>query len=102
LLPTEEYSNQTVIILAHCPQLYNDLHALMPQNAQGAVLSGHTHGGQITLFGWPLELPPGSGDYVAGIYHQDRFPLIVSRGAGTSVVNFRFFARPDIRRITII
>jgi uncharacterized protein len=31
-----------------------------------AMLSGHTHGGQVTLFGWAPLLPPGSAGYVRG------------------------------------
>lgn len=60
-------------------------------------LSGHTHGGQVTLFGWPLGLlPPGSGQFVAGWYETEVCPLYVSRGLGTSLMPFRFFARPEV------
>ncbi|HEX2779932.1 MAG TPA: metallophosphoesterase, partial [Gemmatimonadaceae bacterium] len=48
------------------------------------VLSGHTHGGQITLGGWAPITPVGSGRYVAGWYTDAPIPLYVSRGLGTT------------------
>ncbi len=97
----DNYDDQIIIVLAHCPQLYDSVREQIPVTARGVVLSGHTHGGQITFFGLPFRLPPGSGNYVAGLYHKDKLPLIVSKGIGTSVTNLRFFARPDISRIII-
>jgi predicted MPP superfamily phosphohydrolase len=97
----EDRQDRGIIILAHCPQLYDTIYRQIPTHARGLILSGHTHGGQITLFGLPLRLPPGSGGYVAGIYHQEAVPLIVSRGIGTSAIPFRFFAKPDIIHIRV-
>lgn len=59
-------------------------------------LSGHTHAGQVTLFGWPLWTPPGSGDFVSGWYQTPLCSMYVSRGLGTSILPVRFFARPEI------
>lgn len=59
-------------------------------------MSGHTHAGQLTLFGWSLWTPPGSGSYVAGWYDTPFCPLYVSKGIGTSLVPARLFARPEI------
>lgn len=41
-------------------------------------LSGHTRGGQITLFGHPVAYPPGSGAYTSGWY-QTKYGLCVTR-----------------------
>ncbi len=60
------------------------------------TLSGHTHGGQISLFGIPLWTPPGSGPFVSGWYVTGYRDLYVSRGVGTSVAPFRFGSRPEI------
>jgi predicted MPP superfamily phosphohydrolase len=71
--------------------------AALPDKAFDLCLSGHTHGGQITLFGWAFgPLPPGSGPFVAGQYETAACPLYVSRGLGTSVLPLRLFARPEI------
>lgn len=59
-------------------------------------LAGHTHGGQITLFGLPLLLPPGTGNYVAGRYQTPAGNLYVSKGLGGSHLDFRLFAEPDV------
>jgi predicted MPP superfamily phosphohydrolase len=59
-------------------------------------LSGHTHAGQVTLLGWPLWTPVGSGSFVSGWYNTPICQLYISRGIGSSVIPARFFARPEI------
>ncbi len=59
-------------------------------------LSGHTHGGQVTFFGSPLMLPPGSGPFSSGLYSTQYGVLYVSRGIGTSELPLRVGARPEI------
>ena len=91
------------LVLQHTPawrdtlnQLFDDGKARRPL----AMLSGHTHGGQVDLFGWRPFLPPGSGPYVAGWYREaptkNAVPLYVSRGIGVSVLPLRFGVRPEI------
>jgi uncharacterized protein len=66
------------------------------------VLAGHTHGGQVRLppFGH-LVVPPGTGRYVQGWFHDAPAPLHVSRGIGTSGLNVRFFCRPELPIVTL-
>ena len=59
-------------------------------------LSGHTHGGQVTLFGRPFWTPRGSGRFVAGWYETPSCRLYVSRGVGMSILPIRFGARPEV------
>ena len=59
-------------------------------------IAGHTHGGQVTLFGLPLWLPPGSGSFVHGLHAHAMCPVYVSRGLGTSLLPLRLWARPEI------
>jgi predicted MPP superfamily phosphohydrolase len=59
-------------------------------------LSGHTHGGQIAVFGHPVANPPGSGSYTRGWYETKYGPLYVSRGIGMSEVPIRLGARPEV------
>ena len=63
-------------------------------------LSGHTHGGQIALFGWAPWTPPGSGSFVAGEYTTRLGRLYVTRGMGTSLIPLRIGARAEIVMIT--
>lgn len=94
-------SADTHIVLSHCPA-HRDLIA----QQQGAlpidlVLSGHTHGGQITFLGLAPFKPQGSGDYLKGWYENAGPPLYVSKGIGTSVLPIRFGARAEMVEMDI-
>jgi len=94
-------SNQHNIVLAHCPVLFDTLtEQYKNSNIPILMLSGHTHGGQITLFGLPVALPEGSGKYCAGVYNEGNCTLYVSRGIGNSMVDMRLFADPAIEIIS--
>lgn len=87
------------ILVQHSPGFFDALWKRTPQPGTrfDLCLSGHTHGGQVTLFGWPIgPLPPGSGRFTAGWYDVGQCPLYVSRGVGISVLPVRFFARPEV------
>jgi predicted MPP superfamily phosphohydrolase len=60
------------------------------------MLAGHTHGGQIAPFGWPLFRPRGSGRYVSGWYRDGVPALYVSRGIGTSTIPARHRVPPEV------
>jgi len=81
------------IVLNHCPE-YAD-YILSKNNCKvDLILSGHTHGGQLNLFGFKPFLPRGSGNYVRGWYHNNK--MYVSKGIGTSVFPARFGSRAEI------
>jgi predicted MPP superfamily phosphohydrolase len=100
------------LVLAHCPAhrdvvgAEGDASRLLAGDAEDAarrglfhplaMLSGHTHGGQVRLGAWAPLRPRGSGRYVSGWYEGDPMPLFVSRGLGTSVVPARLFSPPEI------
>ena len=62
------------------------------------MLSGHTHGGQVTFFGlWAPLVPSRYGQkYRTGIVETGLTKVIISNGIGTITPPGRFFARPDI------
>ncbi|HET7459745.1 MAG TPA: metallophosphoesterase [Longimicrobium sp.] len=67
-----------------------------------AMLSGHTHGGQVALFGWAPLLPPGSAGYVRGWFRGGgKVPLYVSRGIGESVLPVRLGSLPELAIHTV-
>lgn len=69
----------------------------MAWQGPGLVLAGHSHSGQVTLFGLPLIRPPGAKTRWKGTYPLgDQLDLIVSAGLGTVHIHARFFARPDL------
>lgn len=85
-----------VIMLQHDPSAWRR-HILTETNAQ-LTLSGHTHGGQFSLFG----LRPTSLTYTedAGLYREGDRYINVSTGIG-GVLPFRFHMNPEIVEITL-
>ncbi|MEM6635526.1 MAG: metallophosphoesterase [Pseudomonadota bacterium] len=86
-----------LLLLAHEP----DIFAEVPDGVD-LVLSGHTHGGQITFFGFAPVVPSRFGRrFVHGKYvHGDR-QLVVSGGLGCSGVPIRFGVPPEITMVAI-
>ena len=84
------------IVLNHCPQYSDHISALSKSINIDFILSGHTHGGQINLFGFAPFLPRGSGKYIKGWYNKNDPKLYVSKGIGTSILPARFGARAEI------
>jgi hypothetical protein len=84
------------LLIQHSPGWFRMPEATAINRRFDLCLAGHTHGGQIALFGLPVWTPRGSGDFVAGRYDLAMCPLYVSRGIGTSIVPVRFGARPEI------
>lgn len=90
-----EIDDGEVVLLSHCPAFRDALSGVDTSRVR-AMISGHTHGGQISLAGWAPIRPPGSGRYTAGWYRGDGVPLYVSRGLGTSVLPVRFGSPPEL------
>jgi predicted MPP superfamily phosphohydrolase len=87
------------LVLSHDP----DLFPLLPPRPQ-LVLSGHTHGGQVSLPGIrSLWTPSRFGDRYTGDRVESLGPkrLVVSRGVGTSRLPVRFRARPEVAVLTV-
>jgi len=66
-----------------------------------AIISGHTHGGQVRLPMYTPYTPPGSGRFVAGWYRDTLAPLYVSRGIGTVEIPVRLFCPPELPIFTL-
>lgn len=80
------------IMMAHEP----DAFARMPERIS-LTLSGHTHGGQVRLFGWSPIVPSRYGNrYAYGHIRENGRDLIVSAGIGTSQLPIRFGMPPEI------
>jgi predicted MPP superfamily phosphohydrolase len=91
LIPSE-----TNIVLTHCPE-HRDIIEIEKGNLKiDLVLSGHTHGGQINIFGYAPFKPQGSGNYLSGWYKKSEPILYVSKGIGTSILPIRFGARAEV------
>lgn len=75
----------------------------MPAEGPGLVLCGHSHQGQVTLFGLPLIRPAGAKTYWRGSCRlNDHLSMMISAGLGTVHIHARFFARPDLLLIRFV
>lgn len=85
-----------VVMLEHDPSAWH--RKILPHSHTQLTLSGHTHGGQIALFGW---YPASIGfRECCGMYYQGERAMHVTKGLG-AVVPFRFGASPEIVVITL-
>ncbi len=86
-----------VILAAHEP----DIFAKVPDRVS-LTLSGHTHGGQIRLFGWSPVVPSRFGNrYAYGHVREGRRDLVVTGGIGCSILPVRFGVVPEITVIEV-
>lgn len=84
--------NAPIILMAHEPDIFPEV-----TDRVTLTLSGHTHGGQVNLFGWrPVAASRGSWRYPGGHFHENDRHLIVSRGLGCSFLPVRVGVRPEI------
>jgi hypothetical protein len=84
-----------VIMMAHEP----DVAARMPARV-ALQLSGHTHGGQVRLFGWSPIAPTRFDKFVYG-HSRTNCDVIVSGGLGCSIMPFRLGVPPEIVLVTL-
>ncbi|MGP4077002.1 metallophosphoesterase [Halobacillus sp. K22] len=81
------------ILCVHDPYVYQKMNH-EDQKQFALVLSGHTHGGQIRLF--------GLGPYTRGGWFESEIPpLLISEGYGTSLLPLRLGTRAELHSITI-
>lgn len=89
-------SNAFTILIQHDPTVWDK--DILPHSNVRLTLAGHTHGGQISFFGFrPTELIYPE-DY--GLYEKNGRYLYVSGGIG-GVVPFRLGIKPEINVITL-
>jgi predicted MPP superfamily phosphohydrolase len=89
-------ANDPLLLLAHDPRRLTEAAALNVP----AVLSGHTHGGQVVV--------PGLGaiararfPIVEGLGQREKSSIFVSRGIGTVYVPVRINCPPEVALITL-
>jgi predicted MPP superfamily phosphohydrolase len=88
-----------VILVSHNP----DFAERIRTKKLDLMLSGHTHGGQVTVFGLyaPL-LPTTTGQkYRSGLVATPLLKVIISNGIGVITPPVRFFAPPEIVMVTL-
>ena len=81
-----------VILMIHEPDAFPSVPARV-----ALTLAGHTHGGQVSLGGFPLVVPSRYGRrYAYGHIVEEWRHLIVSGGLGCSLAPVRFGVPPEI------
>ncbi len=86
----------TLLLLAHDPRRLVEAARLKVP----AVLSGHTHGGQIVLPGFGAIARRGFPVW-SGLGQQDDTSIFVSRGVGTIYVPVRINCPPEVALLTL-
>lgn len=89
-------SGETVLFLAHDPRRLMEAAAF----DIGAMLSGHTHGGQIVFPGIGA-LAARKFPLAAGLARRGNTSIFVSRGIGTVYVPIRINCPPEVALITL-
>ena len=84
-----------VILLAHEP----DVAVRVPARV-ALQLSGHTHGGQVRLFGWSPVAPSGTDGWPMATSAMN-CDVVVSGGLGCSIMPFRLGVPPEIVLVTL-
>jgi predicted MPP superfamily phosphohydrolase len=87
---------EPVILLAHEP----DIMPRVPERVS-LVLSGHTHGGQVRLFGFSPVVPSRYGNRFAYGHVREQTDLIVSGGLGCSIAPVRLGVPPEILLVKV-
>jgi uncharacterized protein len=85
-----------VVLLAHEPDV-----AMRAPARVALQLSGHTHGGQVRLFGWSPVVPSRYGNRLAYGHMRVNCDVIVSGGLGCSIMPFRLGVPPEIVLVTL-
>ena len=86
--------NAPVILMAHEP----DVASRVPPRV-ALQLSGHTHGGQVRLFGWsPVST---SGRQLVYGHIRKQCDVVISGGLGCSIMPFRLGIPPEIVLVTL-
>lgn len=88
-----------VVLVSHNPDYAEEISS--PQ--VDLVLSGHTHGGQVSLFGWWAPCVPSrhGQKYRTGKAKTRFTTVLISNGVGTITPPVRFCTRPDILLLTL-
>jgi len=87
------------ILISHNPDYLEQLNS----DLIDLTLSGHTHGGQMTLFGLWAPIVPSKNEqkYRYGLKSFGNMKSYVSSGIGTITPPLRFFCRPEIVVVTL-
>ena len=89
---------EPILLMSHQPDVFLEA----AWTGVDLTVSGHTHGGQISLFGFaPWMRAHSRLGWFRGHYRRDSAQLYVGRGAGVTFLPVRIGARPEIAILTL-
>jgi predicted MPP superfamily phosphohydrolase len=95
-------ASEFAVLVSHSPDYFPDA---LPTTREifDLALAGHTHGGQLTVFGMISPFVPSAYGqrYKGGWLEEFGVPVLVTRGAGTVTVPMRFFNPPEVNVIDL-
>ena len=87
---------EPAVLLSHHPDFFFEAAAVDVD----LTLSGHTHGGQVRIFGWAPIRHSRLG-YERGWFRENGCSLYVGRGLGVTLLPIRIDARPEVPIVTL-
>jgi predicted MPP superfamily phosphohydrolase len=84
------------ILLVHEPDLADTVPA-----GFAFQLSGHSHAGQVRIFGQPILTPQLARIYKQGLMHAKNHPVYVTRGVGMVEPSIRIDCPPEVSLLTL-
>jgi predicted MPP superfamily phosphohydrolase len=92
------------ILLSHNPDVAEESQFLQSGFRVDLMLSGHTHGGQISLpgIGAPVTNSAYGQKYAKGLVAGPICPVFISRGLGMTAMPVRIGVRPEIAVIELV
>ena len=93
-----------VLLLCHNPEAIPSLNNQPASDGAwiDAALSGHTHGGTVSLFGRELFSPLGEDErFNSGWHMENSAKVLISGGVGNSLLPLRLNAEPQAHLITL-
>ncbi|QDZ06104.1 metallophosphoesterase [Sphingomonas panacisoli] len=83
------------LFLTHSPSIF----PLLPDGS--VLLAGHTHCGQVRIFGWSPGRQPYDKRYRCGVVREGKRIVVVTGGLGTSGPPIRIGEPPDLWLLTL-
>ena len=92
-----------LLLIAHNPLGIAPAAPYLPAGSVAYALCGHTHGGQVTIFGlWGPLSERFCPAYAPLWAAEGGVPTLYSNGLGTTAIPLRFFALPQIHLLTLV
>lgn len=90
------------ILVSHAPDFFPGALPAV-RGTFDLALAGHTHGGQLTVFGMHAPLMPSiyGQRFQGGWTEESGVPVLVTRGVGNVTLPIRFFAPPEMHVIEL-